>query len=167
MTYGFIFGVALVGISLLFYVLNTDLKSKIPQVASYAALLATLFIGVKAYRDQDSGGFLSYGKALGTGVLISFFGSIIAAFYTYVFFSFIDPSMIDKILEMSQQQLMDKGLPDDQIETSLTMMKKFMSPGWMFLFTILTYTFMGFLFSLILSIFVKREEQNPFNSTLQ
>lgn len=167
MTYGFVFGVALVGISLLFYVLNTDLDSKLPQLAGYAALLVALFIGIKSYRDQDLGGYISYGKSLGMGVLIAFFGSIIAAFYTYIFFTFIDPAMVDKIMELSQQKMLDKGLPEDQVQTSLSMMRKFMTPGWMFLFAILTYTFMGFLFSLVISIFTKREQQNPFNSNLQ
>jgi Protein of unknown function (DUF4199) len=167
MMYGFVFGVALVGISLLFYVLDTDLNSKMPQLAGYGALLVSLFIGIKTYRDQDLGGYISYGKSLGTGVLIAFFGSVIAAFYTYVFFTFIDPAMIDKIMEMSQQKMMEKGLPDEQVESSLAMVRQFMTPGWMFCFAILTYTFMGFLFSLIISIFTKREQQNPFNSNLQ
>ena len=167
MMYGLIFGVSLIGISLLFYVLSTDLQSKIPQVASYAALLVSLIIGIKSYRDKDSGGYISYGKSLGTGILISFFGSIIAAFYTYIFFNFIDPSMVDKLIEMSQQQMIDKGMSDDQVEMAISMTRKFMTPTWMFFFTILSYTFMGFIFSLLVSVFTKRNQENPFNSNVQ
>ena len=75
--------------------------------------------------------------------------------------------MVDKILEMSQQQMVERGMPEDQLETAMNMTRKFMTPGWMFLFTILTYTFVGFLLSLFISIFMKRNQENPFNSTLQ
>lgn len=167
MKYGLIYGVALIGVSLIFYLLGTDLQSKIPQVLSYGVLLAVIIIGTKAYRDEDLGGFISYSKALGTGIVISFFGSIIVAFYMYLFFSFIDPSMTDKILETAQQQMMEKGLPDDQVEMAVEMQKKFMTPGWMFAFTILGYTFFGFILSLITSIFIRRNQENPFNSNVQ
>jgi hypothetical protein len=113
------------------------------------------------------GGYIPYAKSLGTGVLIAFFGSIIVAFYTYIFFNFIDPALIDQMLEMSRQQMIERGMPDDQVEMAVEMSGKFMTPGWMFAFSILGVTFMGFLFSLIASAFLKRNQETPFNSNMQ
>ena len=71
--------------------------------------------------------------------------------------------MTQKIMDMSQQQLMDQGMSEEQIATALDYTKKFMTPTWLFIFSILGTTFIGFLFSLVISIFLKKEE-NPFNS---
>ena len=167
MKYGLIYGVALIGVSLIFYLMGTNLESKVPQFLSYGVLLAVIIMGTKSYRDDDLGGYISYGKSVGTGIVIAFFGSIILAFYMYLFFAFIDPAMADKILEMAEQQMMEKGLPDDQVEMAIEMQKKFITPGWMFAFTILGYTFMGLILSLVTSIFIRRNPENPFNSNVQ
>jgi hypothetical protein len=163
LTYGLILGLSLIGISLLFYLIHIDLKSKLPTYISYLVLLICLIFGIKARRDQNLGGFISYGKALGTGVQISFIGSILAAIYVLIFFSVIDPEMIGRILEMSEAELMEKGMSDDQIATAMEWTRKFVTPVWMFLFTILAYVFFGFIFSLVVSLFIRREE-NPFHS---
>ena len=165
MQYGLMLGIALIGISLVFYILHADLQSKLPQLLSYGIMIAVLILGIRSFRDQDLKGQISYGKALGTGTLIAFFGSVIAAFYTYVFFQFIDPSMVDRILELSQQKMAERGgMTDEQVEIALSMSRKFMTPGWMFTFTILSYTFVGFIMSLIVSAFLKRTNDNPFSS---
>jgi hypothetical protein len=109
------------------------------------------------------GGTISYGQALGFGTLMVMFASIVSAIYTFVFIKYIDPEFIDKILIMTEEQLIQQGIPDEQIEMGIEMQKKFMTPTIMSLFTIPTYTFMGFIFSLITSIFLKKKsEEIPF-----
>jgi len=165
MQFGLMLGIVLIGISLIFYILHADLQSKLPQILSYGLMVAVLIIGIRSYRDQDLKGQISYGKSLGTGTLIALFGSVITAFYTYIFFHFIDPSMVDRILELSQQKMAERGgMTDEQVEMALNMSRKFMTPGWMFTFTILSYTFVGFVMSLIASAFLKRTTDNPFSS---
>ena len=58
---------------------------------------------------------------------------------------------------MTQQQMLDQGLTEDQVEQAMEMQKGFMKPWVMVLISIPALTFMGFIFSLITSIFLKRE----------
>ena len=162
-SYGVMFGLAAAAIMLIFYFMGTDVKSKAPQWINWLLLITFIVLGVKNYRDQDLGGTIAYGKALGTGTLISIFGGIVSGAFTLIFFVWIAPEMTQKIMDMSQQQLMDQGMSEEQIATALDYTKKFMTPTWLFIFSILGTTFIGFLFSLVISIFLKKEE-NPFNS---
>ncbi len=158
MNYGTIFGLAGVVIFLLFYFMGTDIQSRLPQWISYGVLCVFIVIGIKSYRDEDLGGYIGYGKSLWTGVLISFFGGVITAIFTILFFKFISPEMIQRILDSTQQSLVEKGMSDDQIEMAMDYTRTFMTPIWLFTFSVLGTTFMGFIFSLFISIFMKKEE---------
>lgn len=165
MNYGTLYGLCGVAVFLLFYFLGSDLQSRLPNYINYLLLIFFIVIGVKSYRDEDLGGNISYGKSLGTGILISVFGGIITGVFTLLFFTYIAPDMVDKIMEAAQQSMAEQGMSDEQIEMGMGMTRKFMTPMWLFLFSVLGSAFMGFIFSLIISIFMKKE-QNPFSSNI-
>jgi hypothetical protein len=165
MTYGSMYGLAAAIIGLIFYFSGADIQSKLPQYISYILLIIFIVMGVKSYRDQELGGHISYGKSLGTGVLIGLFGGIITGFFTVLLFTVIDSGLTQKILEATQQQMLEKGISEEQLQTTLKWTRKFMGPIPLFLFSILGGAFMAFIFSLIISIFTKKEE-NPFSSQL-
>ena len=148
MNYGTLFGLAGVAIFLLFYFMGTDIQSKLPQWISYAVLCVFIVVGVKSYRDEDLGGYISYGKSLGTGTLISLFGSFISAIFVVLFFKFIAPDMIQRILDSTQQKLIEEGMSDDKIEMAMSYTRKFMTPIWFFGLSLIGTAFMGFLFSI-------------------
>jgi len=165
MNYGTLYGLAGIAVTLLFYFLGIDIQSKIPRLINVAVLVVFIYMGIKSYRDEDLSGFISYGKSLGTGTLISLFGGIISAIFTVIFFTYIAPEVAEQIINSSQEELAEKGMSEDQIEQAINMTRMFMSPVWLFLFSILGATFMGFVLSLIISIFTKKES-NPFNSNI-
>ncbi len=162
LNWGVILGVALIIYSLLMWFLDLSLEKWVSWV-SYLIIIGALIVATKSYRDNTLGGVISYGQALGYGTLVVMFGSIVTAIYTYLFMKFIDPEFIDKILLMTEEQLIEKGIPDEQIEMGIEMQKKFMTPTIMSLGSIPTYTFIGFIISLITSIFLKKKsEEIPF-----
>jgi hypothetical protein len=122
-------------------------------------------MGIKSYRDYELGGYIGYGKAVGTGTLIAVYGGVITGVFTLVFFMYIAPDMVDRIIEAAQQSMSEQGMSDDQIELASKMSRKFMTPGWMLMFSILGNAIMGLIFSLIIAIFL-RKEQNPFSSNI-
>jgi hypothetical protein len=165
MNYGMLYGLSGVAIFLLFYFLGTDIQSRLPQYAGYVLMIIFIILGIKSYRDEDLGGQIGYGKAVGTGILIAIFGGIISGVFSLIFFTYISPDMVEKLISAAQQNMADKGMTDEQIEMGMSMTRKFMSPMWLFLFSVLGAALMGLIFSLIISIFLKKEK-NPFNSTI-
>ena len=51
-------------------------------------------------------------------------------------------------------------ISEEELDLALQMVNKFMQPHWMMIMGMLSGTFMGFLYSLIISIFVKKEDPN-------
>jgi hypothetical protein len=165
MNFGAIYGLSSVAVFLVFYFIGTDIQSKLPQWISYLLLVLLIVTGIKSYRDEDLGGYISYGKSLGTGTLIALFGGVITGFFTLIFFNYIAPDMVQRILDETQKNMMEQGMSDEQVEMAISYSRKFMTPIWLFVFSVLGSAFMGFIFSLIISIFMKKE-QTPFGSNI-
>jgi Protein of unknown function (DUF4199) len=159
MNWGAITGIVLIILGVIFYMLGIR-ESKIAQLVSFAGMIACLYFGMKQYRDTIGNGFISYSKSLGTGVKISFFSSIIMGFYVFIFFNFIDSNLIIEMLNQQEQAMIDKDMPTEQIEQAMNMTKKFMTPTTMAVMSVLSFTLMGSIFSLIISLFVKREDKS-------
>lgn len=159
LNWGLILGAASIAYTLVLYM--ADLVGNKP--AGYAAIIITivvLYLGIKAYRDQALGGSISYGQTLGAGVLISLFGTIVSMIFMIILYTVIDPSLIDKGLQESADQMMQRGMDDSQIEQALSIARKMFIP-MMIIFGTLFSVFFGFLVSLVLGAFLKKEV-NPF-----
>lgn len=159
--WGGILGLALIGISLILYLLDMT-EAKWAQWLSYGVIAAIVYMGTQVKRSNQNG-VLTYGQGLGTGVGISFFGSILVAFYTFVFFRFIDPDMLQELILRTEDGMYNQGMPDDQVEMAMNMTKKIMQPGPMAALIVMSYTFVGFLISLITSAMLKKDG-DPFTS---
>ncbi|MFM7727746.1 MAG: DUF4199 domain-containing protein, partial [Flavobacteriales bacterium] len=96
--YGVYYGLAVVVSMMTFYLLDIDVKSKVPSIINYLLMVLFIVIGVKSHRDQDLNGNISYGGALGTGTLIGAAGGFIVGGFSIILFSFIDPDMTNRIL---------------------------------------------------------------------
>jgi hypothetical protein len=156
MNFGAICGLTLI---VVFFVLQTlgMARSAIEQLLSYLITILFIFLGTKKFRDEFSGGIISYGKAVWSGVLISFFSAFLLGFFMYIFLQYIDPSTIDKILEQSEQQMLESGNSDEQIEVAMEYVRKFSTPSVISIMSVLLNTFLGLVFSLVIGAFVKKE----------
>jgi hypothetical protein len=159
MRFGTYLGLASIIVSVLFYLLGME-TSQVPQYLQYVIIITLIVLGTKHHRDVELGGFISYRRALWTGVLITFFSSIILAFYTYLFITFIDTGFMDKMLDMQEQAMLQRGLTDEEIEMAMKMNAKIFTPVPFTFIMVLSLTFLGFIFSLITSAFLKKENKS-------
>ncbi len=155
LNWGVIMGIVLIIYYLLMFFLELNLQKWVGYV-SYVFLIAVLIVATINYRDKTLGGVITYGQALGFGVILMLFASIIYAIFFYIFAVYIDPEFINKTLAMVEEEYTKAGLTDEQIEAALGMVKKFMSPILISLISIPTYVFMGLIFSLVTSAFLKK-----------
>lgn len=123
----------------------------------WAVIIIGLFLGIKSYRDKYLNGFITYGQSLGAGVIIMLYYSIITAIFTYILYKFIDPNLTDKLLALTEEQLVKRGMAEGMIEQSMKIQKKIMTPFVMSVSGIVSGVFIGTILSLIISLFTKRE----------
>ncbi|MEI8204357.1 MAG: DUF4199 domain-containing protein [Bacteroidota bacterium] len=150
-------------IALLFWAINLS-STSIGQYLTYIILLAGIILGTISYRNNQLGGYITYGKAFNSGLLISVFTSIILGFFAYLLFKFIDPEIMNKIKEMGIENMTASNpqMTDEQIE----MATSFYTPGWMAFFAIIGNILVGLILSLIAAIFIKKVD-NSFESNFK
>ncbi len=156
LNWGLILGFVMIIFSAILYFMDQIGNQKLSLVPFVIMIIVTYF-GIKAYRDTFLGGFMSFGQALGSGVLINFYASIVGGIFTILLYSVIDPDLTQKLLVMSQEKMLEKGVSEAQMEQALSVTKIFMKPVIMAAMGVFSSVFFGLLISLILGIFLKNE----------
>ena len=163
MNYGAVLGLCLMLIALLFWVFGVDeQESVIPSILNNMVIIGFLVYAIIQYRDNVNNGVISYGSSLKLGTTVAFFSSVIMAVYTFIYITYLNPDMLANILNITEQTMLEANpeISDQQLDLALSMTAKFMQPHWMMIMGVLGGTFLGFLFSLIISIFVKKDNPN-------
>ncbi len=162
MMYGLILGLVLILFSLLMFLIDVDQESPLMYI-SYLLMIVVLFLIMVNFRDKQLGGIASYGTMFGVGFKTILFASILTAIFTYVFVTLINPGLIDEILMNAEGKMMEnEDLTDEQIEQALGFTESFVAnPVAITIWSFALNLIVGAVFSLIISIFVKREESSP------
>ena len=161
MMYGLYLGLALILNLLTFYIAGNPF-SEVSGYLTWVIIIGGLSYSMWTFAKMNTEEGLPYSRALGLGTLISVFGAVLFAFFTYILYKFIEPGMIDKMLSVMEEKMLANGVKDDMVEKMLGAQKSFMTPGIMSFAQVFSVTFMGFIFSLILAIFFKKEAKDPF-----
>lgn len=155
LTWGLITGFAGIVYTLILYFAGI-MTNKAAGYAGIIIAIVGIYLGTKAYRDQSLDGYISYGKALGTGVLISLFATILSVIFMVILYTVIDPDLVNRIMTESQDKLIEQGMAEDQIEKGMEMTKKFFIPMTIIV-GLVSNVFFGFIISLITSAILKKE----------
>lgn len=161
MNWGLYMGLALVLNSVVFYVIGKPFSEGTAYL-SYAIMIGGLIWALWSLREYLGNTGLPYGRALGFGTLLSLFASLIVAFYTFVLYKIVDPGLIDKFLIFLEENLLKAGRPENQVDMVINFYKKFLSPLTLSIGQVFSLTILGFIFSLIISFFFKRQPSDPF-----
>jgi sulfite exporter TauE/SafE len=159
MTFGLITGLILVVYTLILYATNNILKPNFAlNLINYIILIAGIYLGTRSFRDQFAGGYITYGKALGYGVVMSIFTGVVVGIFTYLLYAVIDPGLMEESIKLIEEEMLNQGMTADQVETISEMQKKIRSPFMMLLGSVLNYALLGLIFSLITSAFLKKQK---------
>src|SRR5512140_1874312 len=159
LTNGLILGLIGIVYNLVMYFLDLTFN-KTQGYVFLLILIVSLFFLLKSYRNNYLRGYITYGQAVGAGVVIFLIYSIITAVYTYILYTVIDPELTAKQLAFTEEMMAKKGMPQQALDTAINMQKKMMKPGIMFIVGIFMTMIYGVIISLVAAIFV-RKEGNP------
>jgi hypothetical protein len=157
--YGLITGAAMIVFSLIMFLLDLYLNRAVNWIG-YIFLLAGMVWGTLDLRKKYSGGFLTYGKAFSSCFWIGLFAGILSSLYLFVFIQFIHPGFINELLDQSRAAIASSSpdMTEEQIEQAVAISSKFMSPVMMTVWGLVTYAAISAVISLILAIFLKKED---------
>jgi len=123
----------------------------------FGVTLFTIYSGVKESRVQNENGYLTFGQGFRTGMGISLISALIVFVFTIIYLYLIDPGMIDKVMEMTEESWDKQGMPEDQKEVVRKYTMMFMTPWAFSLIAIVSCIFWGLIKSLISAAILKKE----------
>ncbi len=123
------------------------------QILSWGAFVGGIYYSMIRFR-KETGGFISYSKALAMGVQTAFFASLIMAFIYYMTAQ-TDPLTINAYLEAIEKMLQSYNLPSGTAESMMQQMREVVTPIFLAIVAILTYSMTGCLIALICALFVR------------
>ena len=138
--------------------MDVELQSPV-QYLSFIVYIAGMIYGANAYKKVIGNGFLSYGKAFSVSYVIAMIAAVIGVIYSLILTEVIDPSIMTRAMEASEQRLIDRGMTDAQIEQAMSFSERFSNPGARAVMGLVFSAIVLAIIALITSIFVKKEEE--------
>ena len=156
---------ALLTAAILFFIaliFGSNLSYSAQEVIGYLSMAISLifvFFGVKQYRDQDNEGKISFGKALGMGLLISLFAAIGFAVIDFIYTMWINPDFAQDY-QTAMLATMENELSPEEFKVKkqafVEQMQAYDSPVLMALLMFVTVMIMGFIYSLISGLILQK-----------
>lgn len=156
LTNGVILGLIGIVYTLVMYFLDLTFN-KVQGYVFLLILIVALYYLIKSYRDSYMHGYITYGQAVGAGVVIFLYYSVIMAVFLYLLYAVIDTGLIAKQLAFAQDLMEKKGIPQEAMDTAMKIQKKFIKPEIIAVTGIFGNMLTGVIMSLLAAIFVKKE----------
>lgn len=153
---GIIVGLIFIVYGMILQFLNLDMKLMgYLSYVNYVILIVFVVLAHKAFKEGGDG-FMSIGQGLGIGMLIALIGIVISSIFSFIYLKFIDDSIIQKTLDYTIEEMEKKGADDAVIEQTMAFTSKIMTPEIMPIIAVVSMAFVGFIISLIVSLFTKK-----------
>jgi len=159
--YGLILGLVSAALSIVFIMTNTidfsGTKSNyLSSIISWAVSIFFFYKAIDTYKNEMNG-YITLGKCISVSLWVGLVSGLISAVFMFVYFKFIDPTFIDKTMDLMRANLEEKGMEASQIETAINMSSMFLSPASMAGFTLIGSMFMALILGLILGLILKKD----------
>jgi hypothetical protein len=163
--HGFFLGFSLVVKQTIFYLADINSQSILGVLLFLILLCGGLFLSARQYRDELNNGFISYGRLVGYSVVVSLMAGIISSTFVFVLNQYIDITLIEKLLYETETTLDKMNRPPEETEMAMKFYEFVYTPFGLSIITILRCVVNGTIFSLVVAVFLKKEDEgfNSFN----
>jgi Protein of unknown function (DUF4199) len=127
------------------------------QWLGFVIIFVILWLGIKAVRDESPHQAISYGRGVGTGVLISLYSGLMSSVYSFIHFKFVNPNFADYQLDIIRVKWAAAGMSDAQMEQAEKVTRAMMGPVAQAIMTPFMVVLLGLVLSLIIAAFLKRK----------
>lgn len=159
--WGAILGLVLMAITLIMY-LTDQSTNPLFSGLTLGAVVALLVLAMRDYRTLN-GGYMTYSEGLGIGALLSAVAGLLSSAFSTFYNVVIDPTVQQRAMEQAREKMEAQGnMSDESIEQAMEWSQKLQSPGFTFIAGVFGTVIVGFLLSLIVAAFIRRNKANPF-----
>ncbi len=159
--YGVIFaGVVIVYVMIEHFLgLNTT-RHDIGQYTRFGGVLVPIlgiFFGIKAKRDKELNGTISFGQGVRTGFLIAIIQTTLTTLWFWFYGTVVNPQFLDTMLQFERSKMVASGVAESAMTASLDRMKTLFSFPNLQIFQEVLGILYGTIFAVIFSAFLKKK----------
>ncbi len=166
--FGLIYGVLMILGFVIVYVLQIDvikdrvIGTSISILNYFVFPVAFIVLGCNNFKNFNKG-LISFVECLKVGVSIVFVGALIFAVFNLIF-NLLFPEYLEEILKQTEQIMLEQNpnMTREQVEMAISMTRKFSSPVFSIPIMILIFSVIGFIYSLIIGLIVKKDQPQSF-----
>ncbi|RYU89420.1 DUF4199 domain-containing protein [Mucilaginibacter terrigena] len=148
-------------------VIGDSLSLTTRMIFGYATMVlafSLIFVGIKNYRDNYSNGQITFGKALGIGLLITLIASTVYVAIWMIDFAYFVPDFGEKYQAQAVAEMKAGGLSAAEIQKQSAEMAAMMtryktSAAFRAMFTYMEIAPVGIVMSLIAALVLKRRSE--------
>ena len=151
-------------VNLVFYVTGMDVEmlsnpaiNWLNRILLIGITYYFIYAALRSHRDEDLGGYLSVGQGVGLGTLTGLISGVLSAIWFFIFTSFIATDMMDKIKEVTLEQMQAQGQSAEQAEQGMEMMSFFFTPVFFAIIVVIFSIFFGLLCGLVAGLILKKD----------
>lgn len=133
------------------------------SMLGYVIIIGGIILAIRNYRDKLNNGFISFGNAFLTGFIVSILLAILGVFFSWILMTYIDPGLAERILSMTEETLIEKGLSDEMIEQQMQMQRNMMTGSMQYVAYIIGFVStvgIATIISLICAAILKRNDDS-------
>jgi hypothetical protein len=167
--YAYLFGIIMILQFVVGYVLKIDPQTNkgygiAINVLNYFILpILFIYLACANYKFKINNGFISFGQSLKIGVSLCVVAALIVAVFS-AGFNLIFPEYFDEIMRKMRSAMIEQNpnMTSDQVDTTLSFVKKFSNPAIAIPATVAMFAFIGLIYSLIIGAIVKKVPATSF-----
>lgn len=163
--YGLISGVICITWPLVFMSMGADFSYEMSELLGYLTMIlafSMVVVAVKNVRDKELNGFITFGKALKVGILVTLVASTVyVVIWLIYYYGTGNKDCIEKAMAHYMEELQKSGTSPDKVAKEAKQMKEYAkmyeNPFFNALFTYMEILPVGVLVSLISAAFLRRK----------
>lgn len=167
--FGVLFGVIMILQLIISFILNIGAENKtfglVISALNYFVLpFILIYLGCNNYKKNFNDGYITFGECIKIGMSIALIASLIYGIF-YIIFNLIFPEFLPDLINKMRSITIKENpsLTSDQLEMSMSIMKKMMNPYITVPLAIVMNCFIALIHSLIIGAIVKKERPQSFN----
>lgn len=139
------------------------------QETSFGTYAALILIGAMTVWSmlqlrKKRGGYINFGPAFVVGFFVNLIYSLVIAGLTVLFIHVIDPTFTETFSDelLAQMEEQNPNMSDEELDLGVQIVQWLLQPLPIFFFTLVIFTFVGLIISLVSAAVIQRQNPDPF-----
>lgn len=114
-------------------------------------------MGVKTHREDELNGYISFGRAFITALVVGIVMGVVSSLFNYIYLTFIDPGMLERVMNMTYEAYEQQGMSEEQIEAAMSMVGGMMTAEGQLMTGLIGAAVISAITGLIIAAVMKRD----------